>query len=144
VAIPEAHEGSRGDAHYAAVTRGIRVTVEPRYMPDHSQPESNQYFWAYTIEISNLSPETVQLRTRHWRITDGLGRLQEVRGPGVVGEQPVLAPGESFRYTSGCPLETPDGMMAGAYEMVTEDGDAFEVEIPAFSLDSPFSRRILN
>jgi ApaG protein len=131
-------------AGYRAVTRGIEVTVEPRYLDDQSNPETAQYFWAYTIEISNHGRETVQLRSRHWRITDGAGRFQEVKGPGVVGEQPILNPGDTFKYTSGCPLETPDGMMAGSYHMVTEEGERFEVEIPAFSLDSPFTRRTVN
>ncbi len=129
---------------YRAITRDIEVKVEPRYLDDQSNPDGAQYFWAYTIEIANHGSETVQLRSRHWRITDGQGKLQEVRGPGVVGEQPVLNPGDSFKYTSGCPLETPDGMMAGVYLMETVRGERFEVEIPAFSLDSPFTRRTLN
>jgi ApaG protein len=132
------------DAGYRAITRDIEVSVEPRFLEEQSRPESSQYFWAYTIEIANHGAETVQLRTRHWRITDGHGRLQEVRGPGVVGEQPILAPGDSFIYTSGCPLETPDGVMVGAYRMMTEAGDEFDVDIPAFSLDSPHSKRVLN
>ena len=129
---------------YRATTRNIEVLVEPRYLAEHSKPDQGMYFWAYTIQIVNHGQETVQLRSRHWRITDGHGRLQEVKGPGVVGEQPRLGPGDSFRYTSGCPLETADGMMVGAYLMVTEDGDEFDVSIPAFSLDSPNTRRTLN
>jgi ApaG protein len=129
---------------YRATTRNIEVSVEPRYMDEQSNTATSQYFWAYTVEIANHGSETVQLRSRHWRIMDGHGRLQEVRGPGVVGEQPILNPGDSFKYTSGCPLETPDGMMSGTYLMVTGQGESFEVEIPAFSLDSPFTRRTLN
>jgi ApaG protein len=129
---------------YRAVTRNIEVTVSPRFLPDRSSAEKNYYFWAYTIEISNLGKSTVQLRTRHWRITDGLGRMQEVRGAGVVGEQPVLEPGASFEYTSGVPLPTPSGFMAGTYGMVTPDGEQFDIDIPAFSLDGPDSRRVLN
>jgi ApaG protein len=137
---------SSGDppAGYQAITRGIQVSVEPRFLPEQSDPDTGQYFWAYTVEIANHGSETVQLRSRHWKITDGFGRLQEVRGPGVVGEQPILNPGDSFRYTSGCPLETSDGMMSGIYWMETGPGQGFEVEIPAFSLDSPFTRRTVN
>jgi ApaG protein len=129
---------------YRAITRNIEVTVEPRFMDEQSNPDSAQFFWAYTVEIANHGSETVQLQSRHWRITDGQGRSQDVRGPGVVGEQPVLNPGDSFRYTSGCPLETPDGMMVGSYTMVADGGESFEVDIPAFSLDSPFTHRTLN
>lgn len=129
---------------YRAETRGIRVTVRPLYMEDESDPDENRYFWAYTVEVANLGDETVQLRTRFWHITDSLGRVQEVRGPGVVGEEPVLEPGESFEYTSGCPLATPGGIMLGHYTMETDDGETFEVEIPAFSLDVPDTPRVLN
>ncbi len=129
---------------YAAVTRDIKVTVEPAYSPERSDPDEPRFFWTYTVEIANLGDRTVQLTHRHWRITDAAGRLEEVRGPGVVGEQPTLAPGELFRYSSGCPLRTPSGIMVGAYRMVCEDGDVFEVAIPAFSLDSPQARRVLN
>ena len=100
--------------------------------------------WAYTIDISNQGKETVQLRSRYWKITDANGRVEEVRGPGVIGETPVLAPGESFQYTSGCPLTTSSGIMVGRYQMTTQDGADFEIEIPAFSLDSPDGRRALN
>jgi ApaG protein len=129
---------------YRATTRQIEVTVTPRFLEDRSAPAKNEYFWAYSIEIVNRSSETVQLKTRHWQITDALGRVQEVRGPGVVGEQPVLAPGESFEYTSGVPLPTPSGFMEGRYGMVTEAGESFDVEIPAFSLDSPTMKRTIN
>ena len=129
---------------YRAVTRGIRVTVMPQYLADRSSPEDERFFWAYKIEIVNLGTVTVQLRSRHWKITDGHGNLQEVRGPGVVGEQPTLKPGERFEYTSGVPLPTPTGMMTGSYQMVGENGENFDVEIPAFSLDSPHSKRVLH
>ncbi len=129
---------------YEAVTRGIRVRAVPQYVEEQSRPEDGYYFWAYTIEIANDGEETVQLRSRLWRITDGRGQTEEVRGPGVVGETPVLAPGQSFTYTSGCPLPTPSGIMAGSYQMADEDGRLFDVTIPAFSLDSPFSIRSMN
>jgi ApaG protein len=129
---------------YEAITRDIRVRAKPEYVEDQSAPDEGRYFWAYTIDIMNESRETVQLRSRHWRITDAHGRTEEVRGPGVVGETPVLGPGESFQYTSGCPLKTPSGIMVGAYQMVTASGEAFEIAIPAFSLDSPFGKRSLN
>lgn len=129
---------------YRATTRGIRVTVEPLFLDDRSSPEDSRFFWAYTVEIENTGARTVQLRSRYWRITDGEGRLQEVRGAGVVGEEPVLAAGESFTYTSGCPLTTPSGIMSGWYQMEGDDGELFNVEIPAFSLDCPFTRRQLN
>ena len=129
---------------YQSVTRNIEVSVTPQYLSDRSSPESGEYFWAYTIEITNRGTETVQLRTRHWRITDGMGRKQEVRGPGVVGKQPVLKPGESFEYTSGVPLPTPSGFMAGSYGMETAAGERFDIDIPAFSLDGPEARRTIN
>jgi ApaG protein len=122
---------------YTETTRSIRITVRPVYLDQHSSPDENHYVWAYHVRIENVGGETVQLRNRHWRITDALGRLQEVRGPGVVGEQPVLAPGESFEYTSSCPLATPSGFMVGDYEMETKNGESFLVQVPAFSLDSP-------
>lgn len=129
---------------YRAITRNIEVKVEPRFMPDRSTPDRGQFFWAYTIEISNLGPETVQLKTRYWHITDATGRVQEVRGAGVVGEEPVLEPGQSYEYTSGVPLPTASGFMAGRYGMVTEAGETFEIEIPAFSLDAAPGERTLN
>lgn len=129
---------------YRATTHAIQVDVEPAYLADRSDPVHDRYFWAYTITIENRSQRTVQLVARHWRITDGQGRLEEVRGAGVVGEQPILKPGEKFRYTSGCPLTTPTGFMSGAYQMSDENGEAFEIDIPTFSLDSPQGRRVLN
>lgn len=129
---------------YRAVTRNIQVTVLPEFLADRSDPSESQFVWAYTIEIANLGDIDVQLVSRHWRITDGEGRLDEVRGPGVVGEQPILKPGDSFRYTSGCPLRTPSGIMTGSYHMIDGNGAAFDIDIPAFSLDSPFARRVLN
>jgi len=129
---------------YRAVTRQIVVTVQPNFMPERSSVEKNQYFWSYTIVIVNAGPETVQLKTRHWVITDGTGRQQEVRGEGVVGEQPVLGPGERFEYTSGVPLPTPSGFMTGRYQMVSDSGDRFEIDIPLFSLDSPDLKRTIN
>ena len=129
---------------YAQTTRSIMVTVKPFYLEDQSSPAENHYVWAYHVRIENQGGETVQLRRRHWRITDGLGRVQEVRGPGVVGEQPVLHPGETYEYTSGTPLSTPSGIMVGSYEMETPQGESFAVAIPAFSLDSPHHSIRLN
>lgn len=129
---------------YRAVTNGVQVTVEPRFVAEESQPDDGRWFWAYQIEILNLGGEDVRLRARHWRITDATGRTQEVRGAGVVGEQPLLKPGQSFTYTSGCPLPTPSGIMVGSYRMEGEDGAEFDVAIPAFSLDSPDEARTLN
>ena len=125
---------------YQAVTRNIAVTVSARFVPN----DDNRYFWAYTVEIRNRSNITVQLKTRHWIITDGVGKTEEVRGAGVVGEQPVLEPGAAFEYTSGVPLPTPSGIMTGTYGMVTLDGERFDVAIPAFSLDSPAAGRTIN
>jgi ApaG protein len=129
---------------YSTVTRQIEVRVSPRFLPDRSSPENGYFFWAYTILLTNLGRETVQLKTRHWRITDAQGRLQEVRGAGVVGEEPVLEPGENFEYTSGVPLPTSSGFMTGSYGMVTASGEQFEIEIPAFSLDTPQRERTIN
>ncbi len=129
---------------YQATTRAIRVTVEPTFLDAESSPDKGQYFWAYRIEIANLGQEVVQLRTRHWRITDANGRTEEVNGAGVVGKQPVLKPGDTFSYTSGCPLPTASGIMAGTYRMQNDKGETFSIEIPAFSLDLPDSRKTLN
>jgi ApaG protein len=129
---------------YEEVTRSIRVRVRPEYLEAQSAPEEGRYFWAYTVEIVNEGSETVQLRSRYWRITDANGHVEEVRGPGVVGQTPVLGPGESFEYTSGCPLRTSSGIMVGAYQMAKANGTLIDVAIPAFSLDSPFARRSLN
>ncbi|MBV9633866.1 MAG: Co2+/Mg2+ efflux protein ApaG, partial [Methylobacteriaceae bacterium] len=120
------------------------VTVLPEFLPDRSEPSEGRFVWAYTIEITNHSDQAVQLKSRHWIITDARGHMEEVRGPGVVGEQPVLNPGDAFRYTSGCPLSTPSGIMSGTYRMAGADGRAFDIEIPAFSLDSPYAKRVLN
>ena len=129
---------------YEATTSGITVKVVPSFLEEDSAPLRDYYFWAYTVDIFNGGKERVQLLSRHWQITDAAGRMQEVRGPGVIGEQPTLEPGESFRYTSGAPLRTPSGIMLGWYTMETEDGETFEVTIPAFSLDSPYASRRLN
>lgn len=129
---------------YSAVTRSIKITVKPVYLEDQSSPTDHHYVWAYQVHIENQGQETVQLRSRHWRITDSLGRLQEVRGAGVVGEQPVLKPGDSFEYTSGTPLPTPSGIMSGTYQMETPSGERFDVSVPAFSLDSPHHTARIN
>lgn len=129
---------------YTAITRSIRVTVQPSYLDDQSMPAENRYVWAYHVRIENEGVETVQLRTRYWHITDALGRVQEVRGPGVVGEQPLLSPGQSFEYTSGTPLATPSGIMVGSYQMETRTGEMFDIAVPAFSLDCPHQPRQLN
>lgn len=123
-----------------AVTRGVRVEVESVYLPERSRPDDGEWFFAYTVRITNDGDETVQLVSRHWIITDADGDEQEVRGPGVVGEQPVLAPGESFEYTSGCPLATPVGAMRGTYQMILPGGGAgFDAEIAPFSLSRPYA-----
>ena len=132
---------AKAEFHYERETRSIKVAVKPAYLDDQSDPEDDRYVWSYTVTIENNGEETVQLMSRHWNITDGQGRIQEVRGPGVVGAQPVIAPGESFQYTSGCPLETASGHMAGRYKMVSASGEEFEAEIPAFLLESPYERR---
>ena len=129
---------------YRSITRQIEVKAAPRFLADRSSPENGYFFWAYTITLTNLGRETVQLKTRHWRITDAFGRLQEVRGNGVIGEEPVLKPGENFEYTSGVPLPTSSGFMVGTYGMVTEAGEPFDIDIPAFSLDLPQGSRTLN
>jgi ApaG protein len=129
---------------YTAITRGIEVSVEPTYLEANSSPGSSQYVWAYRVTIENQGLETVQLLSRHWMITNARGEFTEVKGPGVVGEQPVLKPGESYAYTSGAPLNTPSGMMGGAYQMESESGERFDIEIPTFSLDSPNQGVLLN
>ncbi len=120
-----------------ALTRGVRVQVQPQFDPARSEPTAGQWFFLYTVTIENLGEETIQLLTRHWIITDGNGHVEEVRGPGVVGEQPVLAPGETFQYTSGCPLSTEVGKMEGSYQMITDSGEAFDATIAPFTLASP-------
>ena len=131
-------------APYVAETRGIQVRVNPYYLPDQSDPDARQWVWAYEVHIENRGDETVQLMSRRWEITDALGRVEEVEGDGVVGEQPTLAPGEGFTYTSGCPLTTPSGVMQGRYRLKTEAGEVFDATIPAFSLDLPGARRVVN
>jgi ApaG protein len=122
---------------YYAITRDIKVSVKPVYLEGQSTPDERHFVWAYQIKIENQSNATVQLVNRYWHITDALGRVQEVRGAGVVGEQPTLKPGQAFEYTSGTPLPTPSGIMKGSYEMLTEGGEVFNIEVPAFSLDLP-------
>jgi ApaG protein len=126
---------------YERKTHNIRVKVKPAFLDDQSDPDENHYLWSYTVTIENDGKEPVQLMSRYWHITDGLGRSQEARGPGVVGAQPVIAPGQTFQYTSGCPLPTASGHMVGRYQMQTASGEAFEAEIPAFLLESPHERR---
>ena len=129
---------------YQKETRAIEITVKPFYLEEQSEPDDSHFVFAYHIRIQNNGQDVVQLLNRHWQITDGRGRIQEVRGPGVVGEQPVLRPGEAFEYTSGCPLNTATGLMVGTYEMETLDGERFDVDIPAFSLDAPYAPVHLN
>ena len=129
---------------YSATTRDIEVQVEPFCLEDRSDPAANRYVWAYRVTIDNQSDEFVQLLSRYWHITDGDGRVEEVRGPGVVGDQPELEPGDSYQYTSGCPLSTPSGSMVGRYTMRNARGELFDIAIPAFSLDLPGGRRTMN
>jgi len=126
---------------YQKTTRSIQVTVIPIYLDDQSDPTENRYVWAYRVSLENKGSETVQLLTRYWNITDANGKVLEVRGDGVVGEQPILRPTEIFEYTSGTPLSTPSGIMVGSYRMQTSEGESFDVEIPAFSLDCPYDQR---
>jgi ApaG protein len=126
---------------YEAETHGIRIRVRPVFVDDQSSPDEDHFLWAYHIEIENRGSHTVQLLTRHWRITDADGRTQLVEGPGVVGQKPVLRPGARFEYTSGCPLTTPSGMMQGAYRFEDETGASVEATIPLFALDSPYEDR---
>ncbi len=129
---------------YSETTHEIEITVQPEFMAERSQPDDGRWFWAYTIAIRNTGPRTVQLLHRRWIITDANGRVEEVKGPGVVGEQPILTPGDLFTYTSGCPLTTPSGIMAGSYGFVDDLGASFDVRVPTFSLDSPQAARVLN
>jgi ApaG protein len=122
---------------YAETTHDITISVKPVYLDDQSEPDESRYLWAYHIRIENQGDDTVQLLTRYWKITDANGKVQEVRGDGVVGEQPVIPPGDAYEYASGCPLETSSGFMVGSYRLVTEAGDEIDVGIPLFSLDSP-------
>ena len=129
---------------YEAETDGIIVRVRPSYLAGQSDPDSGRWVWAYQVEIENRGPAPVQLVARHWIITDARGQIEDVRGPGVVGEQPTIPPGDSYSYTSGCPLGTASGSMAGSYSMTDAEGRSFEAVIPAFSLDVPGERRVLN
>jgi len=129
---------------YEATTGALTVRVRPEYLQDQSDEDERRWVWAYHIDIENRGPETVQLLARHWVITDGVGRVEEVKGLGVVGKQPTLKPGERFSYSSGCPLSTPSGLMAGAYRMVSDRGHQFDIVIPTFSLDIPGERRVVN
>ena len=134
------HDGSP----YTAETDGVLVKVRPSYLAGQSDPEAGRWVWAYQVEIVNLTGSPLQLMSRHWIITDAAGHVEEVRGPGVIGQQPVILPGESYSYASGCPLPTPSGLMVGSYEMRDAQGQVFEASIPAFSLDVPSYRRTLN
>lgn len=126
---------------YEEITGDIRIAVEPDFLDDQSQPDESQYLWAYRVTIENRGSAPVQLISRHWRITDARGKVREVRGEGVVGEQPVIGPGGSFQYTSGAPLETACGFMTGAYQMRDETGKLFEAVIPMFALESLYEKR---
>jgi len=132
------------DKAYEAETRGVVVRVRPSYLAGQSDPQSGRWVWAYQVEILNLSGATIQLMARRWEITDGHGRVEEVRGPGVVGEQPHIASGDSYSYASGCPLGTSSGVMEGSYSMLDDRGRMFEVALPAFSLDVPGPRPTYN
>lgn len=129
---------------YERKTGDVVVRVEPDFLAEQSSPSDDRYIWAYTVEIENQSQSALQVVGRCWNIADCRGQVQEVRGSGVVGEQPVLQPGEVFRYTSGAPLTAPSGMMHGTYSLQNPEGQAFDVDIPVFSLDSPHERRVLN
>ena len=127
------------EAVTSALTQGIKVTVTSQYVPQQSSPQGKRYVFAYTVKIQNEGSTAAQLKTRHWIITDGNGKVEEVRGPGVVGQQPLLRPGEQFEYTSGCVLETPRGSMRGSYQMFRQDGSSFDAQIAPFSLALPYS-----
>jgi ApaG protein len=127
--------------HYEEITRNIRIAVEPDFLEEQSEPDEGRFLWAYRVTIENQSDIAVQLLSRFWRITDARGRVREVRGDGVIGEQPVIAPGRAYEYTSGAPLETPSGFMTGTYHMRASTGESFEVGIPMFALESPYEQR---
>ncbi len=129
---------------YEQETAGMIVRVDPQFLPQESRPADSRYVWAYTIEIENRRPDPVQLISRFWRITDENGTTQEVRGDGVIGQQPVIEPGESFTYTSAAPLAAPSGVMMGAYSMQRQNGEAFDINVPLFALDSPNNSRRVN
>jgi ApaG protein len=126
---------------YEETTRNIQIAVEPEFLDDQSEPDEHRYLWSYRVSIENRGPETVQLLSRYWRITDSRGRVREVRGNGVIGEQPVIKPGEKYQYSSGAPLETPSGFMGGSYRMKTTAGEFFDAGIPTFALESPYEAR---
>ena len=140
----QSQPGKKRGIAYEADTDGIVVRVKPAFLEEESSPEQNKFIWAYHVEIENRSKRTVQLKTRYWHITDREGRVQEVNGSGVVGQQPVLPPGARFEYTSGCPLNAPSGMMQGTYHLEDETGARLEARIPLFALDSPYDRRAPN
>lgn len=129
---------------YCQTTRSIRIEVEPLYLADQSDPDQGYYVWAYTVVIRNEGREAVQLRARHWQISDGHGQVHEVKGTGVVGEQPVILPGEIYEYTSGTPLASPSGIMVGTYRMETRHGEKFDVAVPPFPLDCPYAERMIH
>jgi ApaG protein len=141
--LKRSHEAQKREPLYAptseAVTHNVRVEVESRFAPGDSKPFENEWFFHYTVRITNEREEAVQLLTRHWIVTDATGRVEEFKGPGVINKQPVLGPGESFQYTSGCPLKTPTGVMRGTYQMVSADGEHFDVEIAPFALHEPYT-----
>jgi ApaG protein len=144
-AVGQGDDGQiRNETSYSQTTRSLTVTVEPTFLEEQSSPSESQYVWAYRVRIENNGQRTAQLLRRYWRITDALGRVHEVKGPGVVGEQPILRPRDSYEYTSGTPLSTPSGIMSGSYQMEYDDGEHFEIVIPAFSLDSPHQPRRIN
>lgn len=136
------HSGDR--TMYRARTHDIEVTVEPFYLEEQSRPDDSRYVWGYRINITNHSRHRIQLRERYWKITDQNGHVEEVSGPGVIGEQPILDPGDNYEYSSGCPLDTPSGTMVGNYRMARADGQELIVSIPAFSLDIPGTARTIN
>lgn len=129
---------------YKAISHSVQVAVRPDYEPQRSKPEKGQHVWSYHIEICNFSQSDIQLRRRYWHIIDGLGRVQEVDGKGVVGEEPLIAAGDCYEYSSGCPLECDSGIMSGYFVMEGEDGEEFRVSVPAFSLDIPDETKVLN
>ena len=136
-------QGKRGHA-YEAETEGVMIRVTPHFIDEESSPSEERYLWAYHVEVENRGKRTLQLLTRHWHITDREGRVQEVKGAGVVGQTPVLRPGATFEYTSGCPLNSPSGMMQGTYHFEDDQGGVLEARIPLFALDSPYDRRAPN
>lgn len=142
--MTESGQSSDSDGGYGAVTHGFEVRVEPFYLADHSEPSENRYVWAYRVAIANHGSRAARLVSRHWDIVDANGSQRTVSGPGVVGQTPLITPGDTFEYHSGCPLDTPGGTMAGHYTMVDDEGGSFEITIPSFSLDVPGEPRTLN